>query len=107
MKIPINKLAILCTAVCAAMLAFTHNASADYNATIGDGKTLGYVLYGIPSGNQDRENYVNHFVYMYNNGIASDPSFLEQSYQILSGSPAFAASFLIPVLAFIVMPTDK
>ena len=91
MKNPI-KLAILCTAVCAAMLAFTHNASADYNATIGDGQTLGYVYNGIPSGNQDRENYVNHLVYMYNNGIASDPSFLGQSYQIVHGAPAFGAS---------------
>ena len=107
MKIPINKLAILCTAVCAAMLAFTHNASADYNATIGDGQTLGYVYNGIPSGNQDRENYVNHFVYMYNNGIASDPSFLGQSYQIVHGSPAFGASLPNAVFALNGMPTDQ
>ena len=106
MKNPI-KLAILCTAVCAAMLAFTHNASAVTNLTIGDGKTLGYVYYGIPSGNQDRENYTNHLVYMYNNGIADDPSFLGQSYHIVNGSPAFGATLPNAVFALNGGPADQ
>jgi hypothetical protein len=59
--IPTNKLAMLCTAVCAAMLAFTHNTSA---LTIGDGHELGFVEFGIPSGDQDRLNYVNHLIGM-------------------------------------------
>jgi len=60
--LPTNKLAILCTAVCAAMLAFTHNASANTVLTIGDSQTLGEVLYGIPSGDNDRLTYVNTLI---------------------------------------------
>ena len=88
MKIPINKLAILCAAVCAAMLAFTHNASA---LTIGDTHTLGLVYYGIPSGDQDRENYVNDLVYMYNNNLTTWSN-NGQSYQIVNGAPHFGAT---------------
>lgn len=90
MKNPI-KLAILCTAVCAAMLAFTHNASATA-LTIGDGNTLGYVYYGIPSGDVDRQNYTNQLVYMYNNGITDAKGPFGQSYHIVNGAPAFGAS---------------
>ncbi len=106
MKNPI-KLAILCTAVCAAMLAFTHNASADATLTVGDGHTLGYVYYGIPSGDQDRENYVNHLVYMYNNGISHDPSYLGQSYDIVNGSPAFGLTLPNAVFALNGGPNDQ
>lgn len=56
-----TKLAMLCTAVCAAMLAFSHNANA---LTIGDAHELGFVNFGIPSGDQDRTNYVNHLIGM-------------------------------------------
>ncbi len=59
--IPTTKLAMLCTAVCAAMLAFTHNAHA---LAIGDDHELGFVEFGIPSGDQDRLNYVNHLIGM-------------------------------------------
>jgi len=69
MKNPI-KLAILCTAVCAAMLASTHNASAT-TLTIGDSQTIGYVFYGIPSGDTDRQTYVNDLIAFYNSGCAS------------------------------------
>ena len=89
MKNPI-KLAILCTAVCAAMLASTHNASA-LNLSPGDTYTLGYVYYGIPSGDVDRQNYVNDLVYMYNNGI-TNWSNNGQTYQIVNGSPHFGAT---------------
>jgi hypothetical protein len=91
MKNPI-KLAILCTAVCAAMLAFTHNASA---LTIGDGQTLGYVFYGIPSGDVDRTLYVNDLVNFYNSGCASgtDCGTLNgQTYHMVNGSPTFGAT---------------
>ena len=56
-----KKLALLCTAVCATMLAFSNNAAA---LTIGDEHELGFVEFGIPSGDQDRTNYVNHLIGM-------------------------------------------
>ena len=56
-----SKLALLCTAVCATMLAFTPNTKA---LTIGDGQELGFVDFGIPSGDSDRLTYVNHLVHM-------------------------------------------
>ena len=59
--IPTNKLAMLSAAFCAAMLAFNHNASA---LTIGDTQELGFVEFGIPSGDADRLTYVNHLVHM-------------------------------------------
>lgn len=59
--IPTTKLAMLCTAFCAAMLAFTPNVRA---LTIGDGHELGFVQFGIPSGDSDRLTYVNHLIGM-------------------------------------------
>jgi hypothetical protein len=59
--IPANKLALLSAAFCAVMLAFSHNASA---LTIGDNQELGFVQYGIPSGDADRTLYVNHLIGM-------------------------------------------
>ena len=76
------------------MFGFTHNASAvvtpgfEINGT----QVIGYVNFGVPSGDQDRTDYTNHLIYMYNNGIANDPNFLGQSYDILHGAPAFGAS---------------
>ncbi|PYJ22645.1 MAG: hypothetical protein DME99_04870 [Verrucomicrobia bacterium] len=60
-RIPTKKLALLSAAFCAVMLAFTHNASA---LTFGDTRDLGQVLFGIPSGDADRLNYVNHLIDM-------------------------------------------
>ncbi len=60
-NIPTTKLAMLCTAFCAALFAFNPNARA---LTIGDGHELGFVEFGIPSGDQDRTNYVNHLIGM-------------------------------------------
>ncbi len=70
----INKLALLSVAVCAAMLAFSHNASANRvaagintpatNLTFGDGSDLGQVISGIPSGDAQRTAYVNHLIDM-------------------------------------------
>lgn len=100
MKIQINKLAILCTAVCAAMLAFTHNASAlnliptGLNLIPTDTYTLGYVYYGIPSGDVDRQTYVNDLINYYNSGCASGAdcgSLHGQSYHMVNGSPHFGA----------------
>jgi hypothetical protein len=59
--IPTKKLAMLSAAFCAVMLAFSHNANA---LTIGDDHELGFVEFGIPSGDQDRTNYVNHLIGM-------------------------------------------
>src|SRR6476660_10209114 len=51
----------LLAASCAVMLAFGNNAQA---LTFGDGNDLGQVLFGIPSGDQDRTDYVNHLIGM-------------------------------------------
>src|SRR6266481_920677 len=59
--IPTTKLAMLCAAFCAALFAFNQNAHA---LTIGDGHELGFVNFGIPSGDADRLTYVNHLVHM-------------------------------------------
>ena len=59
--IPTNKLAVLSAAFCAVMLAFSHNASA---LAIGDAHELGFVNFGIPSGDDARTAYVNHLIGM-------------------------------------------
>src|SRR5213596_2596788 len=59
--IPTKKLALLSAVFCTAMLAFTHNTRA---LTIGDPHELGFVNFGIPSGDSDRLTYVNHLVGM-------------------------------------------
>jgi protein with PEP-CTERM/exosortase system signal len=100
--IPTRKLALLCTAVCATMFAFSNNASA---LTIGDGQTLGYVFFGIPSGDQDRTNYVNHLVFMYNNGITDDVA-LGQTFHIVNGAPAFGATLATAVFSHNGGPLD-
>jgi hypothetical protein len=58
MKNPI-KLAILCTAVCAAVLAFTQNASAVINP---DDQLVGSVSPGVPSNGDDETAYVNELI---------------------------------------------
>ena len=55
------KFALLCTVVLGAMLAFSNNAKA---LTIGDAHELGFVNFGIPSGDADRLTYVNHLIGM-------------------------------------------
>jgi hypothetical protein len=56
-----TKLALLCTALFGALLAFSNNAKA---LTIGDPHELGFVNFGIPSGDADRLTYVNHLIGM-------------------------------------------
>jgi hypothetical protein len=57
------KTSIICTAFCAAMLAFSHDAHA-LALTIGDSHDLGSVLNGWSSGDSDRLTYVNHLLGM-------------------------------------------
>jgi hypothetical protein len=57
--IPTKKLAMLSGAFCAAMLAFSHNASA---LTIGDTHELGQVRPPIPEGDADITQYVNFMI---------------------------------------------
>ena len=57
--IPTRKLALLCTVLAGALLAFSPNARA-VSLSIGDGHELGFVNFGIPAGDNDRLNYVNH-----------------------------------------------
>jgi hypothetical protein len=66
-----NKFALISAAVCALMLAFSHNASAipvpmppSISLAIGDAHELGFVNFGIPSGDADRLTYVNHLIGM-------------------------------------------
>jgi VPDSG-CTERM motif len=57
--IPTKKLAMLFGAFCAAMLAFSHNASA---LTIGDTHELGQVRPPVPEGDADITQYVNFMI---------------------------------------------
>jgi hypothetical protein len=61
--IPTRKLALLCTVLAGALLAFSPNARA-VSLQIGDTHELGFVNFGIPAGDNDRLNYVNHLVGM-------------------------------------------
>jgi hypothetical protein len=56
-----TKLALFSLALFGALLAFSNNAKA---LTIGDGHELGFVNFGIPSGDADRLIYVNHLIGM-------------------------------------------
>jgi VPDSG-CTERM exosortase interaction domain len=69
--VPLKNLALLAAAFCTATFAFNHNASAIPHAlppsislTIGDAHELGFVNFGIPSGDSDRQTYVNHLIGM-------------------------------------------
>ena len=69
--VPLKNLAVLAAAFCTATFAFNHNASAIPHAlpptltlALGDPHELGFVNFGIPSGDADRVNYVNHLVGM-------------------------------------------
>jgi hypothetical protein len=59
--LPRRKLGIFAVALSAILLAFNVSAAA---LTIGDASTFGYVFLGIPSGDSDRLNYVNHLAGM-------------------------------------------
>ena len=56
-----KKLGIFAAAFYAGLLAFNASAPA---LTIGDASTFGYVFLGIPSGDSERLNYVNHLAGM-------------------------------------------
>ena len=56
------------------MLAFSNNAAA---LTIGDDHELGFVEFGIPSGDQDRLDYVNHLIGM---GLGTQNDFQGQHF---------------------------
>jgi hypothetical protein len=72
--IPTRKLALLCTALAGALLAFSPNAKA---LTIGDDNELGFVEFGIPSSEQDRANYINHLITM---GLGTTDQALGQTF---------------------------
>ena len=56
-----KRLGIFAAAFYAGLLAFNASAAA---LTIGDASTFGYVFLGIPSGDSERLNYVNHLAGM-------------------------------------------
>jgi VPDSG-CTERM motif len=72
--IPTRKLALLCTALAGALLAFTPNAKA---LTIGDTHELGFVNFGIPSSEQNRAAYINHLITM---GLGTSDQTLGQTF---------------------------
>jgi VPDSG-CTERM motif len=59
--VPRHKPLLLCTVLCAAMLAFGHNASA---LSVGDSHELGFLWPGLPVTNQNNTTYVNHMIGM-------------------------------------------
>jgi hypothetical protein len=59
-SIPTKKIALLCTAMCAAMFAFSQNASA---LTIGDGHYVGLITHGNV-GDNSRAPLLNHLIGM-------------------------------------------
>jgi hypothetical protein len=61
--IPTNKLAMLCAAVCAAMLAFSPNASADATLLFfPDPNIVGTVSPGAPASDADVADYINFMI---------------------------------------------
>ena len=65
---------LLALMVACASLGFASQANA---LVIGDAHELGFVNFGIPSGDQDRENYVNHLIDM---ALGSSDSFSGQDF---------------------------
>ena len=61
--VPTRTLALLCTVLAGALLSFTPNARA-LALTIGDSHELGFVNFGIPTGDQFKLNYINHLIGM-------------------------------------------
>ena len=61
--------------VACASLGFASQANA---LVIGDAHELGFVNFGIPSGDQDRENYVNHLIGM---ALGSSDTFSGQDFK--------------------------
>jgi VPDSG-CTERM motif len=84
--IPTSKLALLCTAVCATMFAFSNNANA---LTIGDTHELGFIVAGNV-GLQERMDFVNHLIGM---AAPSSDTFNNNSF---SRSSNFASPFVLP-----------
>jgi hypothetical protein len=60
--IPITKLAVLSAAVCAVMLAFTHNASADASLTFTDTHVVGTVSPAAPADPASQADYINFMI---------------------------------------------
>lgn len=84
--IPTTKLALLCTAVCATMFAFSNNANA---LTIGDDHELGFIVAGNV-GLQERMDFVNHLIGM---AAPSSDMFNGNSF---TRSSNFASPFVLP-----------
>ena len=83
--VTLKKIALLTAVFCAAMLAFTQNANAYRIALppssvldLGDNHELGFVNFGIPSGDADRTAYVNHLIGM---GLGTTDQALGQTFR--------------------------
>lgn len=80
------------------MLAFSQNASAT-SLTVGDTNTVGYVFFGIPSGDTDRTTYTNDLINFYNTGCTGDCGMAHgQDYQMVNPTPHFGAT--LPAATF-------
>ena len=99
--VPLKKIALLTVVFCAAMVAFTQNANAyriplppSWLLASGDNHELGFVNFGIPSGDADRTAYVNHLIGM---GLGTTDQALGQTFHRSNNafSPLPTAAFAL------------
>ena len=91
--IPTSKLALLCTAVCATMLAFSHNANAD--TILGffpDTHVVGTITPGAPADPADVANYINFMIALLPGGAGiSDGQIITRSTNLFGSLPTASA----------------
>ena len=91
--IPTSKLALLCTAVCATMLTFSHNASAD--TILGffpDTHVVGTITPGAPADPADVANYINFMIALLPGGAGiSDGQIITRSTNLFGSLPTASA----------------
>jgi VPDSG-CTERM motif len=92
--IPTNKLAMLSAAVCAVMLAFTNNASADATLTFTDTHVVGTITPANPADPGDVSNYINFMIALAPGGSGTfdpgqnDQQFITRSTNLFGSLPA-------------------
>ena len=91
--IPTSKLALLCTAVCATMLVFSHNASAD--TILGffpDTHVVGTITPGAPADPADVANYINFMIALVPGGAGIfDGQIITRSTNLFGSLPTASA----------------
>jgi hypothetical protein len=91
--IPTSKLALLCTAVCATMLVFSHNVSAD--TILGffpDTHVVGTITPGAPADPADVANYINFMIALVPGGAGIfDGQIITRSTNLFGSLPTASA----------------